>query len=262
METGKTHQFTARLYNAKGQFLKPAQATFKVKGSGEVNEQGLYTAPKGTKHEAAFVTAEVDGLSGTARIRIVPPLPWKFEFTDKQIPITWIGARYRHVFREVDNEPMIVKITTIPLGTRSQCFFGPTSLHDYTVQADVRGAKNADNGYQPDIGLVNSRYTLDMMGRQQLQIRSWSSRLALRFAVTVPFEWKPDVWYTLKFQSENKEGAITLRGKAWPRGEKEPEEWTVEGTDVTPNVEGSPGLFGKALDAEIFIDNVAVSSNK
>ena len=34
---------------------------------------------------------------------------------------------------------MMVKVTTIPKGTRSQSWMGPTDLHDYTVQADVQG---------------------------------------------------------------------------------------------------------------------------
>ena len=41
--------------------------------------------------------------------------------------------------REVDGEKVIVKVTTIPKGTRSQSWMGPTDLHDYTIQADVQG---------------------------------------------------------------------------------------------------------------------------
>ena len=63
----------------------------------------------------------------------------------------------------------------------------------------------------------------------------------MRFAKTIPFAWKPDVWYTMKFQSENKDGKAILRGKVWPRGEAEPAEWTIEAADETPNVIGSPG---------------------
>ena len=112
------------------------------------------------------------------------------------------------------------------------------------------------------MGLINQRYTLDMMGaKQQLQLRSWTPRLELRFAKTIKFSWKPDVWYRLKFQSENQEGKVVLRGKAWPRDEKEPKDWTIEAADETPNVHGSPGLFGNASDAEILIDNVKVTPN-
>ena len=262
IQPGETVKFTAKLFNAHGQFLKDVPAKFTVEGTGGVDDKGVYTAASEAKHTAAIVTAEAEGVKGTARIRIIPPLPWTFDFSDKEIPITWIGARYRHVFREVDGEPMMVKISTIPLGTRSQSWMGPTDLQNYTIQADVRGAVNKENGNLPDIGLINSRYTLDLMGvKQKLQIRSWASRLQLRFAAEKPFAWKGDTWYTLKFQSENKDGAITLRAKAWPRGEEEPAEWLVEGTDATPNTQGSPGTFGMSSFAEIFYDNVKVTPN-
>src|SRR5262249_1715830 len=149
-------------------------------------------------HTATIITGELTGakdVKGTARFRVVPPLPWKFDFaTDSsrssgspdskgilnEVPITWIGARYRHVIRELDGEKVLVKVSTIPKGTRSQSWMGPTDLHDYTIQADIRGA--VDNEKMPDMGLIAQRYTLDMMGaNQKLQIRTWTSQIATRF---------------------------------------------------------------------------------
>jgi len=170
--------------------------------------------------------------------------------------------------RGVSGNSVMCKISTIPKGTRSQGWMGQTYLHDYTIQADVRGSVR--NNKTPSMGVINQRYTLALESSVEtpdqgsvpgLQIRSWVSRLELRFAKTMPFAWKYDVWYTMKFQSENKDGKVTLRGKVWPRGEAEPGDWTIEATDETPNVSGSPGLFGQASDAEVFIDNVKVSAN-
>ncbi len=111
----------------------------------------------------------------------------------------------------------------------------------------------------PDIGLIAQRYTLDLMGsHQQLQIRSWTSVLD-RFSKSVPFEWKPDVWYTMKFQANVVDGKAVLKGKVWPRGEAEPAAWTIEAEDPAPNTEGSPGLFGNASNAELFYDNILVT---
>ena len=109
------------------------------------------------------MTAKLGELTSIGRVRIVPPLPWKFDFSDNEVPITWIGARYRHVPRDVGGEKVIVKITTIPKGTRSQSWMGPVTLHDYTIQADVMG--KAPNGKMPDIGLIAQRYTIDLMGK-------------------------------------------------------------------------------------------------
>ncbi len=160
--------------------------------------------------------------------------------------------------REIDGNGVMVKIKTIPKGTRSQSWMGHTDFHDYTIQADVLGAEK--NGKVPDIGLIGQRYTLDMMGAsQQLQIRTWPPQL--RMAQSIPFSWKPNVWYTLKLRASVEEGKAVLRGKAWPRDEQEPEEWLVEATDDSPNLYGSPGLFGNAKDAEIFYDNVQLTRN-
>jgi hypothetical protein len=170
--------------------------------------------------------------------------------------------------RAIVGNAVMCKISTIPKGTRSQGWMGQTHLHDYTIQADVRGSIRNDK--LPSMGIINQRYTLALEGAVEespgvftpgLQIRSWVSRLELRFAKTIPFAWKPDVWYTMKFQSENQDGKATLRGKVWARGEAEPGEWTIEATDETPNTNGSPGLFGNASDAEVFVDNVKVNPN-
>lgn len=261
MSPGQKQQFRVKLFNARGQLLSETKpTTFTVDAGGAIARDGLFTADSAAGHTAATVTAQVGELKGMARVRIVPPLPWTFDFTDKQVPITWVGARHRHVPRDVDGEPMIVKITTIPKGTRSQSWMGQTDMHDYTISADVRGSIK-DNKL-PDIGLIAQRYTFDMMGEsQQLQIRSWTPELEHRFAVTLPFKWEPDLWYTLKFQASNEGGAAVLRGKVWKRGEEEPAEWTIKGVDEVGNSVGSPGLFGNATNAEIFIDNVRVTPN-
>ena len=61
------------------------------------------------------------------------------------------------------------------------------------------------------MGLINQRYALAMHEEQVLQVRSWHSRLQLRFAKTIPFNWRPGVWYRMKFQSENAGNAAVLR---------------------------------------------------
>ena len=35
----------------------------------------------------------------------------------------------------------------------------------------------------------------------------------------------------------------------------------IEGADAKPNIQGSPGMFGKSTDAEFYIDNVKVYYN-
>jgi hypothetical protein len=52
-----------------------------------------------------------------------------------------------------------------------------------------------------------------------------------------------------------------LRGKVWKRGQDEPADWSIELVDPLPNVKGSPGLFGNATNAELYLDNVTVVPN-
>ncbi len=260
LKPGDEQQFRVRLFNARGQLVKEEPATFEVKGGGAVDSSGKLTTADAKPHSALFVTAKVGELTGQARVRVVPDLPWNFNFADQQVPITWIGARHRNIVREVEGKPLMVKVTTIPKGTRSSSWMGQPSLHDYTVEADVRG--NIRDGKIPDIGLIAQRYTLDLMGaKQQLQIRSWTSELK-RMSVTVPFPWKPDTWYTIKLRASNDRGKAVLQGKVWPMGSTEPTEWSITAVDETPNTVGSPGLFGNATNAEIFVSRVSVTPNE
>lgn len=257
---GQQTPYQVRAYNKNGQYLKLADATFTVEGGGTIDVKGNYTAAADASHSAVSIMAKVGELSSTARVRVIPPLPWKFDFNDKKVPITWIGATYRHQPKDVEQESALVKISTIPKGTRSQSWMGWTTLHDYTVQADFYAT--VQNDLRPDMGLINQRYTLDLMAKDQLQVRSWTSRLELRFAKTVPLQWQPNQWYRMTFQSENVDGAVTLRGKVWKRSEPEPAQWSIEASDATPNRNGSPGMFGNATNAEFYIDNVEVYPNK
>lgn len=262
IQPGQKQPYEVRIYNARGQRLdsKPP-AKFAVDANGEIDQHGNFMADSSVRHVVAAISATVDGQTGFARVRIVPPLPWKFDFNDGQVPITWVGARYRHQVRDVNGEKMLVKVNTIPLGTRSQAWMGPPGLHDYTIQADVWA--DLKNNKLPDIGLTAQRYTLDLVGvNQQFQIRSWVAQLEHRFAVTQPQTWKDHVWYTMKFRASVEDGKAVLRGKVWERGQPEPAQWMISGTDAVPNLTGSPGLFGNASDAgELYYDNLSVTPN-
>ncbi|WP_235908761.1 outer membrane protein assembly factor BamB family protein [Roseiconus nitratireducens] len=258
---GDPMKFQLTAFNAAGQPLAelPADLHVEVSGGGSIDNELNFTADASSGHQAATVTVSAGGQTAASRLRIIPPLPWSFDFSDGEVPVTWIGARYRHEIKKVDGKFAMVKITTIPKGTRSQTWFGPTDLHDYTVTADMM-AQSGPNKL-PDMGLIAQRYTLDLMGEsQQLQIRTWTAQL--RMAQSISLAWQPGVWYTLKFQASTVDGTSVLRGKVWPRDEPEPEVWMLTATDPSPNLQGSPGLFGNATNAEITIDHVRVESNE
>ena len=266
VKPGESLDFQVRLFNSLGQRLEdaaPEDIKLSVTGPGTVDGM-MFTAAADNAHSPCVVKATVGDLSGEARVRVVPPLPWKFTFdglTDP--PATWIGARYRHIVRPVDGSPALVKIVTIPKGTRSRAWFGPSDLANYTVTADVKGSLMQNQ--LPDIGLIAGGYELDLMGNsQQLQIRTWTA--TLRMAKETPYSWNADIWYRLKFrcevEGEGDSQVAVLSGKVWPRDEKEPEAWTVTARDETPQLSGSPGLYGNAKVAEFYLDNLEVTPNE
>lgn len=263
LRPGQSIELTAFAYNQLGQKLAdPAEISFSVDGSGSINGS-TYTADNDAKHTAATISATVGDVTGATRVRVVPNLPWKFTFDDlTDPPLPWVGARYRHIIREVDGSPALTKITTIPKGARSRAWMGHSDLSEYTISSDVMGARMSDQ--LPDIGLTNQGYVLDLMGEsQQLQIRTWSAQL--RLDSQVPFAWKEDTWYRMKFrvdiESEPPAAVAVLRGKVWPRDEPEPKEWTITARDESPNLSASPGLYGNAKVAELYLDNIEVVAN-
>ena len=262
LRPGETRQYKVRLYNAAGQLVEAdlADVQFAVDKDATIDGAGMLQAAADAGHGASYVTATLGDLSGRARIRIVPALPWSFDFEGlSDPPVSWVGARYRHVVREMEGTNVMVKITTIPKGTRSRCWFGHSDLSNYTIQADVKG--NRTNDKMPDIGLIAQGYTLDLQGNsQKLQIRSWVPQL--RMAETIDFVWQPDVWYRVKFQASVEDGTAVLQGKIWPRGQDEPASWMLKATDKAANLQGSPGLFGNAKDAELHLDNISVTANE
>ncbi len=185
LSPGAEQAYQVRLYNSRGQLLKQVSAsdvTFSVDGPGKVNSEGTYTAPAENAHQVALVQCKVDDLVGTARIRIVPPLPWSFDFNDADdVPLTWIGGRVRYVLRDKDGERFAVKRDVLPtpndphnkLGTRSQLTMGPIDMDDYTIQADF--ALDEKDGKMPDFGLTNSRYSMSLRAmNDELRIYSWN----------------------------------------------------------------------------------------
>ena len=224
-------------------------------------QNGLFTPDKNAGAQAGTVSAQVEGMKATARVRVIPALPWTEDFegiTLEKIPTHWIGATGKFFVRENPTSSASNKVlvkTPVQRGlNRSNVYLGPPTMKDYTIQVDLMGTKTKRR--LPDMGLIANRYTLDMQGRhQRLQIRSWASDL--RMAKTIDFPWDIDVWYTMKMQVEVVDDTAIIRGKVWRTGEPEPEDWTLVAEDPRPNREGSPGIYGYS-PTEIYYDNLKV----
>ena len=220
-------------------------------------QDSTFTPDKSAGAHAGTVTAQSGEMKATARIRVIPPLPWTEDFEKNELekaPSHWIGATGKYFVRQKDGNKVLVK-TPVQRGLdKSNVYVGPPTMTGYQIQVDVLGTRNKRR--LPDMGLIANRYTLDMQGRQQrLQIRSWASDL--RMAKTIDFQWETDVWYTMKMKVEIIDEKAVISGKVWRTDEAEPEEWTITAEDPLPNREGSPGIYAYSV-TEIYYDNLKV----
>ncbi|MGD9635355.1 MAG: PQQ-binding-like beta-propeller repeat protein [Pirellulales bacterium] len=273
LKPGGEQSYHVKLFDSRGREIKaklaPDALKYAVDGPGSITSDGTYIAPKDAKQATALVTCKLGDLTGTARVRITPPLPWKFDFNDGDVPLTWIGGRVRFEPRESGGEKYIAKKTVLPtpkdpnnkLGTRSFVWMGPIDLSNYTIQGDVLLKKDEASGKISDIGLIDGRYQLTIRGlSKKLRLDSWTTS-DYRKHTSVDFDPVPDTWYTMKLRVEPGEKEAKVMGKIWKRGDAEPQDWTVEMVDQSPNLHGTPGLYGNCPEAEIFVDNVIVTPN-
>ncbi len=301
---GERQPLTLRFFNAQGEEV-PAPAdvklSFDVIGPGKVTVdstgwQSVFTASKEADHESALVTCKYGDLTANARVRVIPSLPWVFDFESRaDVPLTWVGGRIRYNLREDESgNHYLAKPTELPtrpgapttkLGTRSQMWMGSPDLENYTVQADVLmktgvgGEASGPRSESPDevpvaasnsavkfpsTGLINSRYTFTLFGpSNEARLYSWCTH-DKRAQATVPMQFEPDVWYTMKLKvvPDESAGIAHVYAKVWKRDDKEPSDWTLEVHDEAPNYTGSPGLFGDSKEAEFYVDNLSVTPNE
>ena len=162
-------------------------------------------------------------------------------------PAGWVQVQGRWKVAQLkDGSKVLAKVNTVPnpMIAQSYCYIGLPSDTDYTISTDVQGFK-AHNDL-PEMGLINNRYTLFLMGNtQQLRLVSWEA--IPRIDRTISYPWKPGVWYSMKLTCTVQGDKAYVRGKVWPRGQPEPKEWTVELVDPTPNRKGAPGLYAYSL---------------
>ena len=227
--------------------------------------------------QQGYVDFKAAGFTSRARVRVVPPIPYKQDFTnvlDGAAPGGWINAQGKFVVKTMpDGNKVLAKTNTDPRPpiSRANCYITLPTATNYAIQTDIMGMEVRRK--LPDMGVVNCRYTLILdgkidtdTGKRQLKLLDWEGRR--RIDVAVEFDWQSGTWYTLKFEVEQKEKTALVRGKVWKRGDKEPEKWTIEFEDPSPNREGAAALYGyitniddNAPGSEISYDNLNITPN-
>lgn len=263
LTSGHTANFRARLFDEHGEFLREEKASWSLDGLKGSVEEGRFTPEAGPMGQAGMIKATVGSISGEARVRVVPPLPWNETFDSYPLnsaPPHWVGtAAGQYKVVELEGNKVLAKMPNVTLFKRMRIFLGPTDWANYTIEADVRAPEKRRQ--MGDVGVTAQRYTLVLFGNnQQLELYSWQPETHRN--VTVPFSWKPDTWYHLKLRVENTaDGKARIRGKAWPTSDSEPDAWLIDRVDPIANREGSPGLFGDATYG-VFFDNLKVTANQ
>jgi len=264
LKPGDKVNFRVRLFDAQGNFIREEpSATWSLDQLKGTVENGHFTAGDDSVAQAGLVKATVGNISGTASVRVFPPLPWTETFDSYAVnaaPPSWVSMALKFGVRDLNGNKVLAKLTEgSSLLTRSRAYIGPSDWSNYTVEGDVFATQKRRQ--QGDAGVIAQRYVLTLYGNSQmLHLEPWQPEI--KRTQSVPYAWKPDTWYRLKLQVENlPDGKTRARGKAWPANEPEPAAWMIERIDPIPNRQGAPGIFGNGL-AELYFDNIKVYANK
>ncbi|HEX6045139.1 MAG TPA: PQQ-binding-like beta-propeller repeat protein [Pyrinomonadaceae bacterium] len=264
LKPGDKVNFRARLFDAQGNFIReePAAQWSLDQLKGNI-ANGQLTVAGDAVNQAGLVKATVDGITGSASVRVFPPLPWNETFDAYAVnaaPPSWVSMTMKFGVRDQNGNKVLAKLTEgSSLLSRSRAYIGPSDWSNYTVEADVMATQKRRQ--QGDAGIIAQRYVLTLYGNiQTLHLEPWQPETAR--TKTISYAWKPDAWYRMKLQVENlPDGKTRARGKVWPVSDAEPAEWMIERIDPIPNRQGAPGIFGNGL-AELYFDNVKVYANK
>lgn len=270
LEPGEKIALTARAFDAKGQAVGGApQPTWTLDGLKGTVQDGTFTADPAAGAQAGMVKAAIGTVTGASRIRVIPELPWTFDFENagETPPPYWVNATGKFVVRDLEGSKVLVKLAENPFAfaKRTRPFFGPADLSNYTIEADIRAMERRRQ--MGDFGVVAQRYELVMFGNhQRLELQPWQPET--QRTVRVPFTWAKDAWYTMKLEVQTLDGGqVRARGKVWPKGEAEPAAWTIERIDPIGSVQGSPGIYTDVPaqaggGSEVYYDNIKVYKNK
>jgi outer membrane protein assembly factor BamB len=270
LKPGAALALSLRGFDANGQSLARAgDATWTLENLKGTITNGRFTPDPSAGAQAGLVKAAVGSITGAARIRVIPDLPWTYDFesSGETPPAHWVNATGKFAVRALDGNKVLVKLAENPFAFAKRCrvFFSGPDYSDYTIEADVRAMeKRRQRG---DVGIVAQRYEMMLSGsHERIELQPWQPET--QRTVKADFPWKADTWYTMKLEVQSLGGGkVRARGKVWAKGEPEPATWAIERIDPIGSTKGAPGLYADAPSAagggsEIYYDNIKVYRNK
>jgi hypothetical protein len=269
VKPGESIALAVKLFDANGNPVAGGgEATWSLENLKGTVAAGKFTADAATGGQAGVVKATIGSVTGSSRIRVIPDLPWTFDFEDGAVPPWWINATGKFAVRDEGGSKVLVKLAENPFAfaKRTRPFFGQTDLRDYTIEAEVRSKDLRRT--MADVGIVAQRYELVLFGNhQRLELQPWQPET--QRTVRKDLEFLKDTWYVMKLEVQTMDAHnVRVRGKVWPKGQAEPAAWTIEHVDPIGSLKGSPGLYADVPNAdpkggsEIYYDNIKVYRNK
>jgi len=300
LKPGETVEFTAIGYDADGRRIGEIEVTWEKAGMlppqfpigakappptkgptpppivGELAGSGSkakFTVAKMPNGQFGRIVAKMGKLSGYARVRVAPVVAYTQDFDkvpEGRTPAGWVNTMGKFAVATLPDGTKVLRKRNdnpSPLIARANAYITDPDASDYTIEADVYGTKVRDKD-MPDMGVGACRYSLLLIGNEHLlRLVTWDAQK--RLVKEMPFDWKPNTWYRLKLTATVKDGKGVVQGKVWPRGEKEPEAWSLELEDPIPNTEGAALIYGfangtidaKNPGAEIYYDNIKITPN-
>jgi outer membrane protein assembly factor BamB len=192
LKPGETIALTARAFDAGGvEIALPGPPTWTIENLKGTLADGKFTADKAATPQAGVVKAAIGTQVGASRVRVIPDLPWSFDFEDGRDtpPPQWANATNKFAVRDLEGNKVLVKLAENDFAFAKRCrpFFGSPELSNYTIEADVRGLERRRQ--LGDIGVVAQRYELVMFGNhQELHLQPWQPETAR--TVKVPLKWE------------------------------------------------------------------------
>jgi outer membrane protein assembly factor BamB len=265
---GESVELRVEAFDTAGRSLGASDAALTVSGIDAGLDGRKLTVGEDAASASGLVTAKSGEVEGVARVRVIAGLPLAEDFESTEVggrPGYMLGYLARFAVAEHEGGKVLAKNPSPVKIHRHITFLGAPWHSGYTVEADLKADGEDPKG--PDMGLINSGYTLELLSLgtrpglppgPKLHVRSWQA--GLRIAEDVEFAWDPGTWYRMKLRVEQQDDMAVIRGKVWPRDGEEPSEWTISVEDPLPIREGSAGLSGYS-PSPIFFDNILVSEN-
>jgi len=250
----------------------PPTALVKSEVDGELAGATLRTTPA-AKLSAGQLQAKWNNLTAVSRGRIVAGAGHRETFEALPLgqknpagedvgfpPLPWLGARVKwHALEKGGSKVVTNRLDNI-LFQRTMNFIGPSTLRNYTLEADVM--TDGDRRVMSSVGLVNQRYLIAMVANSRiLEVSSNHERVK----ESVPFAAQPNTWYRLKTRVDSDgKGGGWVRAKLWPKAQPEPDKWTIEVRQEKLHDRGAPGVFAFSPQAlkRVYLDNLALSANE